>query len=96
VLQVRALVSGLYRARGERKRPRPRRPQTNGKVERFHRILEEWAYLRDWTSEQRRAHGYRRPIHFYNHHRSSGTLGWHAPIATLSHITEANLPAEHS
>lgn len=29
------------------KKTRPRRPQTNGKVERFHRILlEEWAYIR--------------------------------------------------
>ena len=34
------------------KKTRPRRPQTNGKVERFHRILlEEWAYIRPWTSE---------------------------------------------
>src|SRR5262245_30876885 len=31
------------------KRTRPYRPQTNGKVERFHRILlEEWAHIRDW------------------------------------------------
>ena len=34
---------------------RPRRPQTNGKVERFHRILlEEWAYIRAWTSDKQR------------------------------------------
>src|SRR5262245_36423769 len=40
------------------KRTRPYRPQTNGKVERFHRILlEEWAYIRDWTSDTRRATG---------------------------------------
>jgi transposase len=38
------------------KRTRPRRPQTNGKVERYHRILlEEWAYIRPWTSERQRA-----------------------------------------
>ena len=31
------------------KKTRPYRPQTNGKVERFHRILlEEWAYIRPW------------------------------------------------
>jgi transposase InsO family protein len=41
------------------KRTRPYRPQTNGKVERFHRILlEEWAYVRDWTSDQQRGAAY--------------------------------------
>ncbi len=41
------------------KKTRPRRPQTNGKVERFHRILlEEWAYIRVWTSEAERHAGY--------------------------------------
>src|SRR5207253_796963 len=33
------------------KRTRPYRPQTNGKVERFHRTLaREWAYARAWSS----------------------------------------------
>jgi transposase InsO family protein len=79
------------------KRTRPHRPQTNGKVERFHRILlEEWAYIRDWTSETRRATAYYRFIHFYNHHRSHGALGWHTPMATLNRCHGDNLPAEHS
>jgi transposase InsO family protein len=79
------------------KKTRPRRPQTNGKVERFHRILlEEWAYIRDWTSEGRRTHGYRRFIHFYNHHRSHGALNWATPIATLNHLVGDNLPTEHT
>lgn len=78
------------------KKTRPRRPQTNGKVERFHRILlEEWAYIRDWTSENQRAAGYHRFIHFYNHHRSHGALNWATPMATLGHHTRDNLPAEH-
>jgi transposase InsO family protein len=72
------------------KKTRPRRPQTNGKVERFHRILlEEWAYIQPWTSETQRHQAYTGFIHFYNHHRA---LGWANPITTL----KDNLPEEHT
>jgi len=75
------------------KKTRPRRPQTNGKIERFHRILlEEWAYIRPWHSDGQRHRAYARFIHFYNHHRSHGALGWATPVATF----RDNLPAEHS
>ena len=41
------------------KRTRPYRPQTNGKIERFHRtLLEEWAYIRDSTSQHERRVAY--------------------------------------
>ena len=74
------------------KKTRPRRPQTNGKVERFHRILlEEWAYIRHWNSETERHQAYTGFIHFYNHHRPHGSLGW----ATPASILKDNLPAEH-
>ena len=77
------------------KKTRPHRPQTNGKVKRFHRILiEEWAYIRAWTSDDQRTAAYDDFIHFYNHHRSHGALGWQTPIATLAHLRD-NLPAEH-
>jgi transposase InsO family protein len=79
------------------KRTRPYRPQTNGKVERFHRILlEEWAYIRAWTSERQRHTAYRGFMHFYNQHRSHGSLGWATPQATLDQLTKDNLPAEHT
>ncbi len=90
--------SGLwYRACAETgtkvRKTRPYRPQTNGKVERFHRILlEEWAYIRPWTSETQRATAYDGFIHFYNHHRAHGALGW----ATPTSILKDNLPEEHS
>jgi len=79
------------------KRTRPYRPQTNGKVERFHRILlEEWAYIRPWTSEAERHHAYQGFIHFYNHHRSHGALAWATPHETLTRLAGDNLPAEHN
>ena len=78
------------------KKTRPRRPQTNGKVERYHRILlEEWAYIRPWTSEAKRHAGYDRFVHFYNHHRSHGALAWATPHATLLQLAGDTLPAEH-
>jgi transposase InsO family protein len=78
------------------KKTRPRRPQTNGKIERFHRILlEEWAYIRPWSSEAERHAAYDAFIHFYNHHRSHGALGWATPAATLATFRD-NLPAEHN
>lgn len=79
------------------KRTRPYRPQTNGKVERFHRILlEEWAYIRDWTSEAERVVGYDRFMHFYNRHRPHGSLGWLSPSATLTRCLGDNVPGEHT
>jgi transposase InsO family protein len=79
------------------KRTRPYRPQTNGKVERFHRILlEEWAHIRDWSSEDQRRAAYSGFMHFYNHHRSHGALGWATPIATLHHLNQDNLPSHHT
>lgn len=90
--------SGLWhracRATGvEVKKTRPRRPQTNGKVERFHRtLLEEWAYIRPWTSETERQNAYVGFLHFYNHHRSHGALGWATPISLI----RDNLPEEHT
>ena len=78
------------------KKTRPRRPQTNGKIERFHRILlEQWAYIRPWTSERERHRGYQRFLHFYNQHRSHGALGWATPAATLATFRD-NLHAEHN
>ena len=79
------------------KRTRPYRPQTNGKVERFHRILlEEWAYIRDWHSEAERHVAYDGFMHFYNHHRSHGALGWATPTATLTQLIGDNVPVMHS
>ncbi|MGP3928360.1 IS481 family transposase, partial [Streptomyces sp. 8N616] len=49
---------------------RPWRPQTNGKVERFHRtLLEEWAYQRPYHSEAERQAAFPAWLDWYNYHR---------------------------
>ncbi|MFD3924459.1 IS481 family transposase, partial [Streptomyces sp. NPDC058595] len=64
---------------------RPYRPQTNGKVERFNRtLLEEWAYLRPYTSNTERTVALADFLHTYNHHRSHTALAGHPPITRVN------------
>ncbi|MFE2359363.1 IS481 family transposase, partial [Streptomyces parvulus] len=61
------------------------RPQTNGKVERFNRtLLEEWAYLRPYTSNHERTAALADFLHTYNHHRCHTALGGHPPISRVN------------
>ncbi|AGL17573.1 integrase catalytic protein [Actinoplanes sp. N902-109] len=58
------------------KKTRPYRPQTNGKVERFHRTLaDEWAYAKACTSENARRKALPRILHTYNYHRHHSAIG---------------------
>ncbi|MEJ8634983.1 IS481 family transposase [Streptomyces sp. MS2.AVA.5] len=67
------------------KRIQPYRPQTNGKVERFNRTLvEEWAYLRPYTSNDERTAALADFLHTYNHHRCHTALGGHPPISRVN------------
>jgi transposase InsO family protein len=73
------------------KRTRPYRPQTNGKIERFHRTLADgWAYARFYSSETERRAALPGWLHFYNHHRIHSAIGG-PPISRLN-----NLPGHHS
>jgi transposase InsO family protein len=70
-------------------RTRPRRPQTNGKAERFIRtMLEGWAYngATYGSSAERRAalDGW---LHRYNHHRPHRSLNRQPPIQRLNNLT---------
>ena len=70
------------------KRTRPYRPQTNGKVERFHRTLtDEWAYARPYTSEAERREAYPTWLHTYNHHRAHTALGGQPPASRVPNLT---------
>jgi transposase InsO family protein len=54
----------------EHRRIRPYTPRTNGKVERFNRtLLDEWAYVRPYESDDERTAALDDWLHLYNHHR---------------------------
>ncbi|NIY67014.1 IS481 family transposase [Streptomyces malaysiensis] len=64
------------------------RPQTNGKVERFNRtLLDEWAYLRPYTSNEERTAALTDFLHNYNHHRCHTALGGHPPINRVNNAS---------
>ena len=74
------------------KRTRPYRPQTNGKIERFHRTLGDgWAYARFYDSTQQRNAALPGWLHFYNHHRAHSAIGGKPPVTRLT-----NLPGHHN
>jgi transposase InsO family protein len=65
-------------------RTRPRRPQTNGKVERFIRtLLGGWAYGRIYGSSAERRAALSAWLEFYNRRRPHGALGRHPPVSRL-------------
>jgi transposase InsO family protein len=73
------------------KHTRPYRPQTNGKIERFHRTLADgWAYARFYESETQRRDALPGWLHFYNQHRLHTAIGG-PPISRLN-----NLPGHHN
>ncbi|HLL34688.1 MAG TPA: IS481 family transposase [Streptomyces sp.] len=68
---------------------RPWRPQTNGKVERFHRtLLEEWAYHRPYTSEAERQAAFPGWLDWYNYHRPHTGIGGHPPASRVTNLSE--------
>jgi transposase InsO family protein len=71
-------------------RTRAYRPATNGKVERFNRTLvDEWAYVRTWTSDRQRARTLDRWLHRYNHHRHHTAIGG-PPISRVTNLMGHN------
>jgi transposase InsO family protein len=73
-------------------RTRPRRPQTNGKAERFIRtMLREWAYAAVYGSSTERAAALSVWLERYNFSRRHGALGHRPPIARLRELQGNNV-----
>jgi len=69
---------------------RPYRPQTNGKIERFNRTLQnEWAYARPYRSEAARTRALDTWLHMYNHHRHHTAIGG-PPVCRLNNVVGQN------
>jgi transposase InsO family protein len=74
---------------GLHKRIRPHRPQTNGKIERFHRTLADgWAFKQFLASESACRNALPAWPHEYNHHRPHSATGNLAPITRLINVSE--------
>ncbi|WP_285498471.1 IS481 family transposase, partial [Actinomadura sp. NBRC 104425] len=68
---------------------RPWRPQTNGKVERFHRtLLEEWAYHQPYTSETQRQAAFGDWLDWYNYHRPHTGIAGQTPASRVTNLSE--------
>lgn len=62
-------------------RTRPYRPQTNGKVERYHRTLaREWAYRQPWNNNDQRSAALKPFLDRYNYARPHTAIGKRPPV----------------
>ena len=67
---------------------RPWRPQTNGKVERFHRtLLDEWAYHQPYTSDTERQAAFPDWLDWYNYHRPHTGISSHTPASRVTNLS---------
>ncbi len=83
----RELAAALTATGTVHKRTRSYRPQTNGKVERFHPTLAtEWAYARPYSSEAARRRALPTWLHIYNHHRHHTALGGLPPASRVTNL----------
>lgn len=66
---------------------RPRRPRTNGKVERFHQTMaREWAYGLRYRTSRHRAAALPHWLRYYNERRPHSSLGGLPPISRVHNV----------
>lgn len=89
-----ARAEALAASKSRHKRTRPYRPQTNGKVERYHRAMAtEWLYAKAWTSNDERHAALTAWLDYYNYDRPHSSLGGKTPISRCTRPTDNNLAA---
>jgi len=82
--QSRVFAEALTRIGARHLLTRPYRPQTNGKVERFHQtLLRGWAYKQPYPTNRARRQALTRFLNTYNHHRPHTSLRGQPPITRL-------------
>jgi transposase InsO family protein len=70
------------------KRIRPRRPQTNGKVERFHQTMaREWGYGLLYASSEHRRRALPHWLRYYNERRPHSSIGDRPPISRVHDVS---------
>ena len=66
---------------------RPRRPQTNGKVERYQQTLKhEWGLGQVYRSSDHRAQALTHWLNYYNQRRPHSSLGGQPPISRVHNV----------
>lgn len=87
----RAFAEALAEVGARHLTTRPFRPQTNGKSERFNRtMLDEWAYAREYASNNDRLLAFGPWLDHYNHHRPHTALGGLTPMEVLVNNVSMN------
>jgi transposase InsO family protein len=83
----RSLRELLARHRIRHLRTPKRRPQPNGKVERFHQTMaREWAYGVRYRTSRHRAAALPHWLTYYNQHRPHSSLGSRPPISRVHNV----------
>jgi len=78
----------LRRHRVKHLRIRPRRPQTNGKVERFHQTMaREWGYGLLYRSSEHRRRALPHWLRYYNERRPHSSIGDRPPISRVHDVS---------
>jgi transposase InsO family protein len=87
----RAFAEAMTDLGARHKTTRFRRPQTNGKSERFNRtMLDEWAYARPYGSNQERLDAFPEFLRHYNHGRPHAALHGLTPMTALVNNVSMN------